>query len=470
MPTTLLLALLAALPAGFEQEVPADSADGPAVMRADLERHLRFLASDELEGREAGTEGSRRAAAYLAEAFAAAGLAPGGDGGTFLQSMPAVLVEHRSAPRLLLTTRQGEEEEGVFGVDFNVVFRGPARSTEKLPIVRVLDEADLPAQAQPDKALFFRSTPKQRTEWLNARGQGKGEGWGLDIELADAEEPGKPRTPPGRVAHFGEEPEDACEVVFVRGRMREALLWKGYESIQLLCDEVRTEVVESNVVALLPGTDPELSKEVVLIQAAYDHLGAATTGPRSKQEDRIRNGANAASAVAALLEIAQERAAAADNRRTLAFVLTTGTPKVLHGLGHFVEHPPFALERVVAAFPLDLLGVPDGANDGAGKVWMSGFERSNLGSAFGEAGLAISADPYDRSVKRRGRGLLLQGKGILVHGFFCQPSEWTDDLWEDEVEGIDFAHLETVTRSIDGAIALLARGELAPSPRKEARR
>jgi hypothetical protein len=55
----------------------------PSVER--LKEHIRFLASDELEGRNAGQPGSEKAAAYLAERFAALGLEPVGDDGTHHQ-------------------------------------------------------------------------------------------------------------------------------------------------------------------------------------------------------------------------------------------------------------------------------------------------------------------------------------------------------------------------------------------------
>jgi hypothetical protein len=59
--------------------------ESPDITADELLDHIRFLASDELQGRASGTEGNERAAQYIADQFRAAGLAPGGDNGTYFQ-------------------------------------------------------------------------------------------------------------------------------------------------------------------------------------------------------------------------------------------------------------------------------------------------------------------------------------------------------------------------------------------------
>jgi len=62
----------------------------PAIKPADLIEHVKFLSSDELQGRGNGTPGLERAADYIASQFKAAGLQPGGEGGTFFQPFELV--------------------------------------------------------------------------------------------------------------------------------------------------------------------------------------------------------------------------------------------------------------------------------------------------------------------------------------------------------------------------------------------
>ncbi len=438
--------------------------DGASASQEALERHVRTLASDDWKGRQAGTEGSRAAAAYLIAELEKAGLVGGAADGSFRQTIPVVLREHLSAPRVVFTTNAGEQVEALYGVDFNLVLRGPAQSTADLPILRVVEEEDLPQTAQPDQAVFFRCNPVERSEWLAMWGQGKAEGWGLDLQLGRSEEQGVLRAPPPRVALFDDDPVAACEVVTMRGPMRENLIWKGYKSVQLFVEERRTEVDEANVIALLPGTDPELADEIVLLQAGYDHLGEAGIGARLDQEDRVRNGANQASTLAALLELARLRAAAGDNKRTLAFVFTTGTPKLRFGWKRFVEEPPFPLERVVAGFSVDGLGLRDIAQASAGTVMLTGSGRSDLAQGLTSRGLRFVQDPYDDKLfDKRGPHRSLTRLGIPAHWVFSSPPDAKRNPWEDEAERIDFDHLTQATDQLAGALRLLGDGTLTPT-------
>ena len=62
----------------------------PEITADELKAHVKYLASDELEGRASGTEGNRKAAAYIAEQFKQYGLKPAGDHGTYFQSFDFV--------------------------------------------------------------------------------------------------------------------------------------------------------------------------------------------------------------------------------------------------------------------------------------------------------------------------------------------------------------------------------------------
>lgn len=80
VPAAGLVLLLAARGVAATPEAARDS-----ITADDLRRHIEFLASDTLEGRAAGTQGGRAAAAYLAQQFRKAGLQPGAEEGDFLQ-------------------------------------------------------------------------------------------------------------------------------------------------------------------------------------------------------------------------------------------------------------------------------------------------------------------------------------------------------------------------------------------------
>jgi len=116
---------------------------------------------------------------------------------------------------------------------------------------------------------------------------------------------------------------------------------------------VRTQ----NVVAMIPGRDPSLAGEVVVIGAHFDHLGRSTTGALDPEaRDAIRNGADDnASGTAAILELAR-RFAAQPARRSIVVAHFTGEELGLLGSQWFVEHSPVPLDGVAAMVNFDMVG------------------------------------------------------------------------------------------------------------------
>ncbi|GLC27148.1 M20/M25/M40 family metallo-hydrolase [Roseisolibacter agri] len=112
-----------------------------------------------------------------------------------------------------------------------------------------------------------------------------------------------------------------------------------------------------NVVATIPGTDPALRGQVVVLGAHYDHLGREkmfSTDP--KAEDAIRNGADDnASGTAAVMELAR-RFAAKPGRRTVLVVAFSGEELGLLGSQWFVEHSPVPVDSIAAMLNFDMVG------------------------------------------------------------------------------------------------------------------
>jgi Zn-dependent M28 family amino/carboxypeptidase len=115
----------------------------------------------------------------------------------------------------------------------------------------------------------------------------------------------------------------------------------------------RTEVESPNVVAILPGSDPKLRDEYVVLSAHLDHLGVG----RPINGDPIYNGAmDDASGVATLLDIAEQLHAARPKlRRSLLFVTVTAEEKGLLGSKYFATHPTVKPEQMVADLNVDMV-------------------------------------------------------------------------------------------------------------------
>lgn len=112
-----------------------------------------------------------------------------------------------------------------------------------------------------------------------------------------------------------------------------------------------------NVVALLPGTDPQLRGELVVVGAHFDHLGRSTEGALDpNRKDAVRRGADDnASGTAAVLELAR-LFAAAPPKRSLLFVTFSGEELGLLGSEYFVTHSPLPLDSAVAMVNFDMVG------------------------------------------------------------------------------------------------------------------
>jgi Zn-dependent M28 family amino/carboxypeptidase len=88
----------------------AAKARTPKVDAERIRTHVKYLASDELEGRGTGQEGGERAAAYIAQEFSSYGLLPAGENGTYFQNVPMVGVKTLPETAFVLAPAKGEEK------------------------------------------------------------------------------------------------------------------------------------------------------------------------------------------------------------------------------------------------------------------------------------------------------------------------------------------------------------------------
>jgi hypothetical protein len=126
-------------------------------------------------------------------------------------------------------------------------------------------------------------------------------------------------------------------------------------NVNVLLKETETQ----NVVAMLPGTDPNLKNEYVVVGAHFDHLGMGGQGSGSRTIDTIavHNGADDnASGVAAVIELAEKLASEEKNRRSIIFAAFGAEEMGLVGSKTFTANPPVKTNEVVAMFNFDMVG------------------------------------------------------------------------------------------------------------------
>ena len=433
----LLLPLFAA--AGIASAQPAAPAPRSERARA-WWATVTTLSADSMEGREAGSEGHRRASELVAQRFAALGLEPAGENGTFFQ---AVRLEERrltpGASSAALVTNGRAAPLAIPGDIFFRVSGGPPPDRVDAPLVFIGYGFHLPEAGHDDFAgldlngkiavvvngqgpaalsgALKSHARADRARQLLARGAigvitvnplgGSEQPWAATSRIASM--PGMYPADPGvrtlrspfMTAMLN--PESAARLFAGSGRDFAAISAEaeagrpiaGFALTPRLAARLVTtsRAIETrNVVARLPGGDRRLRAEHVLLTAHLDGLGIS----RPVNGDSIYNGTlDNAAGVGALLDIAAKyRADRARPRRSILFVALTGEEKGLLGSRWFARTPTVPRRSIVAdlnydmALPLFPLR----------SITTLGAEESSLGAdarAVGaRMGLPIAPDPF----------------------------------------------------------------------------
>jgi hypothetical protein len=212
-----------------------------------------------------------------------------------------------------------------------------------------------------------------------------------------------------------------------------------------------------NALAILRGTDPAAG--VILLTAHLDHLGIGNP----VNGDSIYNGADDdASGTTAVLELARALSHAPRPKRTILFVLFGSEELGGYGNRYFLEHPPVPLATIAANLEFEMIGRPDPALP-TKTLWLTGYERSNLGPTLAQHGAAISADPHPAEhFFQRSDNFALAKQGIVaqtvssfgLHKDYHQPS--------DEISKIDFDFLTHSIQSMIEPVRWLADSGFKP--------
>jgi Zn-dependent M28 family amino/carboxypeptidase len=212
-----------------------------------------------------------------------------------------------------------------------------------------------------------------------------------------------------------------------------------------------------NAMGILRG---KVGNEVILLSAHVDHLGV----DERAVGDNIYNGADDdASGVTAVLELARALGAAPRPRRTVLFVCFGSEEKGGLGARHFLGNPPVPLETIVANLQFEMIGRPDPAV-APDTLWLTGWERSDLGPELARQGARLVADPHpEQDFFRRSDNYALARRGIVAQtvssfGLHAQYHKPDDDLAH-----LDFGHMTRAIQSMVKPVLWLADGEFKPA-------
>ena len=211
-----------------------------------------------------------------------------------------------------------------------------------------------------------------------------------------------------------------------------------------------------NVIGILRGSDPVLRSEVVLVGAHFDHLGIRPP----VNGDSIANGADDdGSGVVAVMETARILASGPRPKRTVIFAAFTGEEQGGYGVTWYVGNAPLPLDKHVAQIQVEMIGRPDSAAGGPGKAWLTGYERSTMGSTLAAAGLPVIADPRpEMQFYVRSDNIAFARLGIIAHTLSSYGMHKEYHTVDDEIELIDFPHMTEMVNLVARAARIVADG------------
>ncbi len=227
-------------------------------------------------------------------------------------------------------------------------------------------------------------------------------------------------------------------------------------------DRVAFEPV--NVVGVIPGSDSALREEAVVLTAHYDHIGTATGGRCMPiGADSVCNGADDdASGTVAVIEMARLLARQRPGlRRTIVVLLVTAEERGLLGTRWYIDHPVVPLERTAANLNMEMIGRPDSLAGGAGKGWLTGFDRSTMGRMLREAGVPLVPDPRpQQGFFTRSDNIAFARRGIPAHTISSYNLHTDYHRAGDDARLADPIHMAAVITASAHAARVLADGPL----------
>lgn len=437
--------LLASAPAA--EVTPAEQAAIDRISADSLRVNLTFIASDALQGRYTPSAGLHKAAEYIADQFRKAGLeAP--VNGTYFQNAPYA----EFTPKLddfRLTLKTAGNELNLSGADVRVR-ASQALDLSGAPVIDLPSDEDIKGKIVAGDARNFgteaalTNVQSRRPALIlltmrRALGRGGPQSYVDDAASEDA--------PVIRIGNA-----DANAAVSDHKALT--------VSIHMAAPSTRPAPVE-NVIGALPGSDPRLRDEYVILSAHYDHLGVLN--------GQIYNGANDnGSGTVSVIEIARALSAVHPRpKRTIVFMTFFGEEEGLLGAYFYTHHPVFPLAKTVADINLEQMGRTDDKDERrVASFSFTGPSYSDLPATMTSAAkqehIGIYVKPDADDFFNRSDNYAFAEAGIVAHTAVVAYEYRDYHAPGDKVDKIDFRNMAAVDRGI--AAGLLEIADAADTP------
>jgi Zn-dependent M28 family amino/carboxypeptidase len=384
---------------------PAQPTFSPQRVKA----HVTFLADDLLEGRDTGSRGHEIAARYVASQFAAFGLEPGGEGGGWYQRITFQRTERGADRGTITISGAADEQKYLNGGDVLVGLNAREAQldlTAELvfvgygvedPRFKLDDYRGLDVKGKVVVVLrgFPKGLPSEEGAHISASKDLAAEKHGAIAMVAIATRLSEKTRPWKNILQYANDPDyawvapdgvvhqeaagiragallngPAADAVFAGSGHSLAAIRKEADKemgmprgfalhtrVRIQIESTSQRVTSPNVVGILPGSDPKLAAQYVVLSGHLDHLGIKNVDANDQPDaDHIYNGAlDNAAGVATLLEVARACAAAPDKpRRSIVFLASTGEEKGLLGADYYARHPTVPISQIVGNVDLDM--------------------------------------------------------------------------------------------------------------------
>ncbi|MGH7452782.1 MAG: M20/M25/M40 family metallo-hydrolase, partial [bacterium] len=434
------------------------------VQERNVRAHLEFLASDALKGRGSGTEYELIAAQYIASQLRQFGIEPAGDSDataqkTCLQTITLTKRTFAEAPRLIFnldekTTEWAHGREFVLSRASAAEFSGPLQKMEiggqpqQRAIVLLNFPEDIKSQERSRQmrailgkgaaAVLAALPPEWQQRWS-----------ALASRMPELQMTIESSSSFGSMIYLSMDAARALQQI------------PNGTTIQIKGKLSSPEIMHTwNVVGELRGSDPKMAQEAVLLSAHLDHLGVR----RAVAGDSIYNGADDdASGVVAVLELARVFGAGPKPKRTVYFVLFGSEERGGYGSQHFIKNSPVQLNNIVADLQFEMIGRPD-PKVSANSLWLTGFERSNLGPELAKQGARLVADPHpEENFFQRSDNFAFARLGVIAHTVSSYGLHQEYHQPNDDLAHIDFAHITNAINSMIKPVQWLANSNFMPT-------
>jgi Zn-dependent M28 family amino/carboxypeptidase len=407
--------------------------------------HVVALANDGMEGRDTGSPAYKRAAAYVAAEFEKAGLKPAGEKG-YYQSVPLHVVRFQADKSSVELVRETGSTKLQWLRQISTTARVGLPETLEAPLIfpgsdAAADPAELRNKILVQLPRAGRGAAGGRgnvtahpgiagTISIDATGGPEPPRWPVAYAVAMTLRDGQatPRQASGAPGlNFRFNPEFADLLFQGSGHTYQQLMdlqaagkplprFAIPATFKASLKVERADLESDNILAALPGTDPVLSREYIVVSAHLDGYGFGEPW----NGDRIYNGAfDDAAYVATLIDMAQRlHESGARLKRSVLFCVVTGEEKGLFGSKYFTAHPTIPKEQMVADINLDQLRPIFPLKT----LTMLAIDESTLGDTVkqvaGPMGIRVQPDPEpERGLLRRSDHYSFMQIGVPSTGF-----------------------------------------------------